>query len=111
MMSVSTGKIGKEERLEREIQESKLKLGRDDLRPPAFLDADFIKLNGVTATRENQFGEYETVSPWVSAQEKYAKQIMQCSAKLGLATTDRLKLIVPTKDEEQPINKYMKYAK
>ena len=152
MMSVSTGKISKEERLEREIQESKLKLGRDDLRPPSFLDfegqkefkrvvkeakkvdildnldltilaiyahsweqytkcADFIKLNGVTATRENQFGEYETVSPWVSAQEKYAKQIMQCSAKLGLATTDRLKLIVPTKDEEQPINKYMKYAK
>ena len=67
--------------------------------------------HGVTETRTNQYGDYETVSPWVSAQEKYAKQIMQCSSKLGLATTDRLKLIVPTKEEEQPINRYLKYAK
>ena len=40
MSCVSTGKIGKEARAEREIQESKLKLGRDDLKPPAFLDFD-----------------------------------------------------------------------
>lgn len=152
MSSVSTGKIGKEARAEREIQESKLKLGRDDLKPPSFLDFDgqkefkrvvkeakkvdildnldltilavyahaweqytkcaaYVQEHGVTETRVNQYGEYETVSPWVSAQEKYAKQIMQCSTKLGLATTDRLKLIVPTKEEEQPINRYLKYAK
>lgn len=48
------------------------------------------------------------VSPLLNAQDKITKQIMSCSSKLGLATTDRLKLIVPEK-EETTTNKYLKY--
>lgn len=48
------------------------------------------------------------ISPLVNAQDKIIKQIMTCSSKLGLATTDRLKLIVPVKEESQT-NKYLKY--
>lgn len=152
MVEVSTGKIGKDVRAERQKQESQLKLGRNDLTPPIFLDfqgrkefkrviraaekidilddldmtvlaiyahawenymkcAEYIKEHGVVEIRTNKFGEYEAVSSYVHAQEKYVKQIMQCSSKLGLATTDRLKLIVPTKKEEEPENKFLKYAK
>lgn len=67
-----------------------------------------IKQTGYLGERESRYGTYETVHPLLSAQEKYVKQIMQCSTKLGLATTDRLKLIVPTKDESAT-NKYLKY--
>lgn len=35
---ISSGKVGKEVRAERQKQESKLKLQRDDLEPPAFLE-------------------------------------------------------------------------
>ena len=52
----------------------------------------------------------KAVSPYVTAQNKYAEQILKCSSKLGLATTDRLKLVVPQADEG-PENKYLKYAK
>ena len=45
------------------------------------------------------------ISPYVVIADKAATQIQKCSAKLGLATTDRLKLIVPTKKEEKP-NKF-----
>ena len=48
------------------------------------------------------------VSPLVNAQDKIIKQIMTCSSKLGLATTDRLKLIVPKKEESET-NKYLRY--
>lgn len=51
-----------------------------------------------------------SVSPYVNAQAKYVEQIFKCSSKLGLATTDRLKLIVPGA-EEVPENKFFKYAK
>lgn len=44
-------------------------------------------------------------SPYVMIADKAATQIQKCSAKLGLATTDRLKLIVPTKEPEKP-NKF-----
>lgn len=78
---------------------------------------NYIKLsklilkNGAIGTRENQFGVYEVVSPYLSAQERYAKQILQCSTKLGMATTDRLKLIVPGEDEEPVTNKFLKMIK
>lgn len=52
----------------------------------------------------------KAVSPYVTAQNKYAEQILKCSSKLGLSTTDRLKLVVPQADEK-PENKYLKYAK
>ena len=48
------------------------------------------------------------VSPLINAQDKVIKQIMSCSSKLGLATTDRLKLVVPIKEENQT-NKYLRY--
>lgn len=48
------------------------------------------------------------ISPLINAQDKIIKQIMTCSSKLGLATTDRLKLIVPKK-EESDTNKYLRY--
>ena len=41
-------------------------------------------------------------SPYVVIADKAATQIQKCSTKLGLATTDRLRLIVPTADEEKP---------
>lgn len=50
-------------------------------------------------------GEKLIMSPWVTVADKAATQILKCSAKLGLATTDRLKLIVPTKEEIKP-NKF-----
>ena len=43
--------------------------------------------------------EMAFINPLVNVQEKCVKYILQCSTKLGLATTDRLKLIVPVKDE------------
>ena len=48
------------------------------------------------------------ISPLINAQDKVIKQIMSCSSKLGLATTDRLKLIVPQKEETKD-NKYLRY--
>ncbi|MBR1728075.1 MAG: phage terminase small subunit P27 family [Selenomonadaceae bacterium] len=55
--------------------------------------------------------EYEgkaAISPYVLVAEKAATQIMKCSAKLGLATTDRLRLIVPTIEEKKP-NKFSEH--
>ena len=52
--------------------------------------------------------EDNKISPLINAQDKIIKQILTCSSKLGLATTDRLKLIVPKK-EEGTTNKYLKY--
>lgn len=52
--------------------------------------------------------EDNKISPLINAQDKIIKQIMTCSSKLGLATTDRLKLIVPTKEESET-NKYLRY--
>ncbi len=150
MSAVSTGKIGKEKREFRHLQEAQLKVECDDLKPPAWLSfrskkefkrvikaaeklqilddldlavlvvyahaydqyqicSELVMEHGVTAPREGANGSYEVLSPYVAAQEKYAKQIMQCSSKLGLATTDRLKLIVPEPQEEE--NKFLKYMK
>ena len=39
---------------------------------------------------------------------EYASQIFKCSTKLGLATTDRLKLVVPTKAPAK-VNKFAKF--
>ncbi len=57
-----------------------------------------IQENGYLGMRTPKYDDYETVHPLLIVQEKYVKQIMQCSTKLGLATTDRLKLIVPIKE-------------
>lgn len=51
---------------------------------------------------------YATPSPYMSILNQSAKNIFTCSSKLGLAITDRLKLIVP-KAAEKPKNKYEKF--
>lgn len=149
VVDISTGKIGKAKRAARAENEKKLKLARDQLQPPAWLDdeaaAEFsrvvaeagdidildnldlgalaiyanawsryvkvsmrIKETGELGTRKSKYETYETVHPLLGAQEKYVKQIMQCSTKLGLSTTDRLKLVVPVKESKE-VNKYVKY--
>lgn len=51
---------------------------------------------------------YATPSPYMSILNQSAKNIFTCSSKLGLAITDRLKLIVP-QTKEKPKNKYEKF--
>ena len=152
MSIVATGKIGKQAIANKAAQEKKIKLARDALAPPTWLDDEaqvefkrvvdeagkidildnldlavlaiysnayskyiemtcYINEHGVTGERETKYGAYEVVSPYVLAQEKFVKQIMMCSTKLALATTDRLKLIVPTAGEEKPENKFLRFVK
>lgn len=63
-----------------------------------------VDKNGYTGKGKDGF---EKISPYVTAQNKYVEQILKCSSKLGLATTDRLKLIVPEADGKE--NKFAKY--
>ncbi len=50
-----------------------------------------------------------TINPWINLQNKCADQIHKCSSRLGLATTDRLRIIVPKAKAEAQENKYLKY--
>lgn len=70
-----------------------------------------IREQGPTMTRYTKEDSYEVANPLINIQEKYVKQIMQCSTKLGLATTDRLKLIVPTKEDPKKENKFITLIK
>lgn len=149
VIDISTGKIGKKEKINRKIQEEKIKVGRTELEngAPKWLSpeaaeeynrvvseakainlfdnldlailaiyadcyARYIKAShlaqehGLTATSRGAF----TVSPYVEVMDKAATQILKCSTKLGLAVTDRLKLIVPTR-EEKSVNKFLEYLK
>lgn len=69
-----------------------------------------LKKDGLVTYKDTDAGQVAIVSPLVNVQEKYTKQILQCSTKLGLATTDRLKLIVPTKEEPKE-NKFIELLK
>ena len=51
---------------------------------------------------------YESPSPWLKVKDQAAKNIFTCSTKLGLAVTDRLKLITPVKEEKE-VNKFVKF--
>ena len=52
----------------------------------------------------------EVPSPWVGVADKAAAQIMKCSSKLGLYTTDRLRLIVPEKEtQKSPVEKWLQF--
>lgn len=149
VIEISTGKIGKQEKLNRKIQEEKLKVSREELESGAptwlsqeaatefnrvvaeakkinlFDNLDLVVLaiyadcysryikaaylaqeHGLTASSRGAF----TVSPYVEVMDKAATQILKCSAKLGLSTTDRLKLIVPTKAEKEP-NPFFEFMK
>lgn len=148
IVDISTGKIGKQEKLNRKVQEEQIKLDRVQLESnaPEWLNdiaaqefnrvvAEAKKINlwdnldyvvlaiyadnysryiaatklisekGLTATSRGAF----TVSPYVDVADKAATQILKCSTKLGLAVTDRLKLIVPTK-EEKSVNKFLRFV-
>ena len=151
VVAISTGKIGKEKRLNRAIQEKAIKLGRDQLEAnvPAWLNceaaaeysrvvAEAAKINlldnldlSTLAIYADAYARYveasrhmqdegltvagakgaEIPSPYLVIADKSANMIFKCSAKLGLATTDRLRLIVPTKTEEREENKFLKYLK
>lgn len=50
------------------------------------------------------------ISPFLAVMKKAEDTIFKCSSRLGLATTDRLRLIVP-KVEEKAENKFLKYLK
>lgn len=147
VVDISTGKIGKEKRLNRKIQEENIKLDRNELEAgaPPWLSVEAAKeFNRVVAEAKKinlfdnldlailaiyadcydryveaskkirEFGMYNEVkgqmypSPFITIADKMATQILKCSGKLGLAVTDRLKLIVPTKEEKQ-VNKFLKY--
>lgn len=144
---LSTGKIGKDNIQQRKTQESKLKLGKEQLTPPSWLSVDaqreftrvveevskidildnldlgvlavycnaysnykitvdILREEGNIITKETSHGVSQVVNPALKAQETYIRQIMQCSTKLGLATTDRLKLVVPVKKEDNK-NKFI----
>ena len=148
VVGVSTGKIGKEKRLNRKMQESKIRVDRlqleegapDWLSPEAAeeymrivheagkinlldnIDRAFLAIYAdnygryVTASRELQenglmvtteSGKFP--SPYVKIASDAAAQIHRCSTKLGLAATDRLKLIVPSATDDKPKNKFLKF--
>ena len=69
-----------------------------------------LEVEGLVKKKMTRTGELEFINPLVNVQEKYVKYIMQSSSKLGLATTDRLKLVVPVK-EEKPENKFITMLK
>lgn len=147
VVDISTGKIGKQARMNRQVAESKIKIDRKQLEigaPEWLCDGAAQEYNRVVreagkiglldnldmvvlAIYADNYARYvtasiemrragltvegkfaETPSPYITIADKAATQIQKCSAKLGLATTDRLKLIVPEKEEKQ-INKFLKY--
>lgn len=148
IVDISTGKIGKEKRINRKIQEEKLRLERDQLEngAPAWLSPfaaeeymrvvqEAGKVNlldnldlAVLAIYADNYDRYidasrtlqwqgltvmgkheEKPSPYIKIANDAAVQIQRCSTKLGLAATDRLKLIVPTQAEEKPVNKFLRF--
>lgn len=66
-----------------------------------------LNLHGATVKMKSG---YEAPSPWMTVLNQSAKQMDTCSTKLGLAATDRLKLIQPAKDEK-PENKFLKFVR
>lgn len=148
IVDISTGKIGKKKRINRKIQEEKLRLERDQLESgaPAWLSpfaaVEYMrvvqeagKVNlldnldlAVLAIYADNYDRYigasralqrqglvimgkheEKPSPYIKIANDAAVQIQRCSTKLGLAATDRLKLIVPTQAEEKPVNKFLRF--
>lgn len=144
-LSMCTKHMTKKEKIDKQQAEKRLKVARDQLKPPDFLPdiakeefcrlvqeaagADFLdnldlsilaiyadnwaKYIRASEAIQREGLTYETdkgnifPSPYVNIADKAAAMIMRCSSKLGLATTDRLKLIIPDK-EEKPANKFIK---
>lgn len=148
VIDMQIGNISKQKKMNRKMQEEKIKIDRDALmngvpswlseraaaeynrvvREAAAIDmldnldmsvlaiyadnydryldaAEYLQKNG--QTYEGRSGP--VMSPYVKIAESASNQIMKCSTKLGLATTDRLKLIVPEKESKE-VNKFLKYV-
>ena len=99
VVDISTGKIGLLDNLDMVV----LAIYADNY--ARYVTAS-IEMRRSGLTVKGKFAE--TPSPYITIADKAATQIQKCSAKLGLATTDRLKLIVPEK-EEKSVNKFLKY--
>lgn len=67
--------------------------------------ATYINIHGPTF--ETSTGRTAT-SAWLNVLDRAAKNIFTCSNRLGLAATDRLKLITPVK-EEKSVNKFVQF--
>ena len=148
VIDMQIGNISKQKKMNRKMQEEKIKIDRDALMKGApswlseraaaeynrvvreaaaidmldnldmsvlaiyadnydrYLDAaEYLQKNG--QTYEGRGGP--VMSPYVKIAESASNQIMKCSTKLGLATTDRLKLMVPEKESKE-VNKFLKYV-
>lgn len=150
VVSISTGRIGKKERLARQQQEEMIKIDRDGLETevPAWLteqgreeylrvvresgkvpfldnlDRHFVAMYADAYDRyieaAKQLHKYGDVlkletglaeSPFLRVMKKAEDTIFRCSRVLGLATTDRLRLIAPKAEPEKAENKYLKFLK
>lgn len=67
--------------------------------------ATYMNIHGLTTKAKNG---YESPSVWNSIMNQAAANLFKCSTKLGLAATDRLKLITPVK-EEKSVNKFVQF--
>ena len=149
VVEISTGKISKKEKLNRKLQEERIKVDRSAiesgapkwLSPSAAAEytrvvSEAKKINlfdnldmAILAIYADSYDKYIEAtkkisedgmikvwkgqlypSPYTTIADKMATQVLKCSTKLGLAVTDRLKLIVPTK-EEKSINKFLEHLK
>lgn len=147
VVDISTGKIGKRNRLNRKVQEEKIKLTRETLEDgaPKWLCAEAAEEYNRVVSEAKKIDLFDNLdmailaiyadcydkyikatqkvqefglsieckgqmypSPFIMIADKMATQIMRCSSKLGLSVTDRLKLIVPTK-EEKHVNKFLSH--
>lgn len=64
--------------------------------------AKIISQNGAVIVKKRVTGQVEIQNnPAVAIQAEYVKRIMQCSMKLGMATTDRLRLAVPVAESDE----------
>lgn len=58
-----------------------------------------IAKTGPVIVKKRVTGKYDvSANPAVAAQSEYVKRIMQCSLKLGLAVTDRMRLSAPKQE-------------
>lgn len=69
--------------------------------------SEYTKLAGIIAkygsviTKRRVTGKVDIQpNPALAAQTEMVKRIMQCSLKLGMATTDRMRLVIPNATEE-----------
>lgn len=74
------------------------------------LDGKATKLGEVGVRIPAKGVPYETNSPYASAMDTYYQQMLKASTKLGLATTDRLKLMAPEKSQQKE-NKFAKFLR